>query len=106
MREPLIETGPLLTQKVLILEVISQHVVVRVEVLNPVSVAKVAEEVIAPQMLEGNVLVDETRVAELAERVAAMRCVVRVALPPVDGQVVAVVGAALVAEDLEGLAIN
>ena len=71
-----------------------------IELLS-VRVAKVTEEVVPPEMPEELVLVDEARVAKLAERMAAVRGIVRIALAPVSGQSTATVRTSLVTKDLK-----
>ena len=90
----------LLAEEVVLVEVSPQVRVLRVEVLQPVRVAEVAEVVILAQMLEQVLVVYEALVAKLAERVAAVGGVVGVALPPVRGQLGSRVQPPLVRETL------
>jgi hypothetical protein len=69
--------------------------------LNAICLAKVAEEVLPPEMHEKHVLVDKPLLAELAERVAAMGGVVRVTLALVRRKLAAVVQAAFVCKVLK-----
>lgn len=57
-----------------------------------------AEKVFPPQVEEERVFIEEALLAKFAERVAAVRSVVGVALPPVQGQVGPVVQSPLVRE--------
>ena len=59
----------LLAQVVVPVKVTSEVVVVRVEVLQPVRVAEVAEIMILPEMLEQFLIVEESLVTELTQRV-------------------------------------
>lgn len=74
--------------------------------VSPVGVAKVAEKVLLPQMPEQFVLVQEALVAVLAQRMAPMTDVIRVAHPPVQRQFLAAVAAPFRREDLQVLGTN
>lgn len=71
-----------------------------VVLVEAVGVAKVAKVVVAPQVAEQLVVVDVALVAKVAQRVAAVRSVVRVALAPVQAQLLPRVVAPLPREDL------
>lgn len=92
-----------LAQVVLLSEVIPQRVVVTIEVIGSIGVAKVAKEVLLPQMPKQLVLVQEALVAVLAQRMAPVTDVVRIAHPPMDGQVLAGVAPPFGREDLQML---
>ena len=77
----------------------------KVEV-EAIGVAKVAEEVIPSEVAEQLVVVDEPRLAKLAQRVAAVRRVVGVALAAVRRQLGARVVATLVRKGLETDEVN
>lgn len=66
-----------------------------VEVVGPVRITKVAKEVLLPQMSKQFVLVQEPFVAVLAQGMTPMADVVRIANPPMDGQVLPTVTPAL-----------
>ena len=61
----------------------SQVGVVGIEGLEAISIAEVTEVVIFPQMLEQLLVVEESGVAILAQRVALMAGVALIAFPPV-----------------------
>lgn len=88
-------TVAFLAQVVLLSEVIPQRVIVTVEVVGPVRITKVAKEVLLPQMSKQFVLVQEPFVAVLAQGMTPMADVVRIANPPMDGQVLPTVTPAL-----------
>ena len=91
----------LLAQEVVLVEVSPQVRVLRVEVLQPVRVAEVAEVVILAQMFEQVLVVYEALVAKLAERMPLEAGVVRVSVPPVFHEVLPVVELPLVGEHLQ-----
>ena len=122
MGELIVLARPLQTEKVVLFEVLAEPRIVavieaflgrcrsdrrnekrrsRIVLLQPVGVAKVAEEVFPSEVEEERVLVEEALLAELAERVAAVRGVVGVALPAVQRQVRPVVQPPLVREYLK-----
>jgi len=93
----------LLAEEVLLSEVVRQIRVVVVELIAAVGVAEVTEVVLAPQMPEQLVAVQVALLAILAQRMAAMRAIVRIALGVVQLQLCLSVAPALKGEDLEGL---
>ena len=94
-------TRPFLAQEVLPPEVLPQAVVVRIVVLPlPQSLAHMTPLVDAAQVVEEGVVVEETVIAKLAERVALVRRVLGVPIPPVGGQVLAGVGLMLPGKQL------
>ena len=64
-----------------------------------------AEEVFPSQMEEECIFIEEALLAKFAERMAAVRSVVGVTLPPVQSQVGPVVQSPLVRENLKGTGI-
>ena len=64
-----------------------------------------AEEVFPPKVEEERLFIEEALVAKFAERVAAVRSVVGVTLPTVQGQVGPVVQSPLVRVDLNRMGI-
>ena len=91
----------LLAEEVVLVEVSPQVRVLRVEVLQPVRVAEVAEVVILAQMFEQVLVVYEALVAKLAQRMPLEAGVVRVSVSPVLHEVLPVVELPLVGEHLQ-----
>lgn len=77
------------------LEVHAQRRIVRIVAVGAVRIAEVTVEVLAPQMLVQFVAIEEAHVTVLAQRMAAVRRVVDVALAPVEGELGAIVAAPL-----------
>ena len=61
-----------------------------------------AEEVFPPEVEEESVFIQEALLAKLAKRVAAVRSVIGITLPPMQGQVGPVVQPPLMRENLKG----
>ena len=81
------------------------HVDSRIVLLYPVGITKMAEKVFPPQVKEERIFIEEALLTKFAERVAAVRSVVGVTLPPMQSQVGPVVQSPLVREDLNGTGI-
>lgn len=89
----------LLTQEVLLFEVQAKALIVGIVVLPlPQTLAHVTPLVDSAEVMEEGIIVEETAVAELAERVTPVRCVVGVTLSTMRDQFLAGVGLVLLWE--------
>lgn len=102
-RELFLFTFAFFAQVVLLSEMIPQRLIVTIEVVGPIGIAKVAEEVLLPQMSKQFVLVQKPLVAILAQGMAAVAHVVGIADPPVKGQVLSCVAPAFRRENFQML---
>lgn len=89
MGELLSAAAALLTQEVLLPEVLTQVGIVTIVVLGPIRVTEVAEVVVSAQVLEQLVIVQVALVTELTEWMSPMGCIIRVTLHTVSSQVLA-----------------
>lgn len=77
-----------------------------IKLIGPISVAKVAEKVLLPQMPKQLILVQEAFITVLAARMAPMANVVRIANSPMKRQLLSRVASPLRREDLQVLRAN
>lgn len=80
-----------LTKIVVLLEVSSEEVNIRVEILFAVTLAEMAPEMLLPQVRVEGIFVEVALITELAARVTFVRRVIGVTCPPVSGQSLACV---------------
>lgn len=89
MGELLSAATALLTQEVLLPEMLTQVRIIAIVVLGPIGVTEVAEVVVTAQVLEQLIIVQVALVTELTEWVSPMGCIIRVTLHTVSSQVLA-----------------